>query len=122
MSWFKNLKKWQKGGLIGCAVGLLLAGIVLLSPHQDSLGEWIYNFHGVFFSLIWIWGLGQSESSLATAIVEYGGSAAIVVFYGLLGMLAGRVQQIDDPIRKWVLTGLLALFLLLVYFWVPITW
>jgi hypothetical protein len=122
MSWFKNLKKWQKGGLIGCAVGLLLAGIVLLSPHQDSLGEWIYNFHGVFFSLIWIWGLGQSESSLAAAIVEYGGSAAIVVFYGLLGMLAGRVQQIDDPIRKWVLTGLLALFLLLVYFWVPITW
>ena len=114
MRWFKNLKKWQKGGLIGCAVGILLTVIILLSPHQDSLGEWIEHFHGVFFwlsfglALSWV---GEG-SRYGAVIVDYGGLAAIVIFYGVLGMLLGRVQQMTNPIWKWLLTALLALFLL----------
>jgi len=111
--WFKNLKKWQKGGLIGLGVGVILAVIIILSPH--TLGEWVANFHVVFLLIIWTWGVGQHESSLAMAIVEYGGSAAIVIFYGGLGALFGRFQQMASPTWKWSLTALLALFLLFFY-------
>jgi hypothetical protein len=111
VSWFKNLKKWQKGGLIGCAVGLLLAAIIILSPY--SLQRLIESFHEmcylppVIIALSW-W----DETSTGYAIVEYGGPAAIVIFYGVLGALFGRFQQITKPVWKWSLTALLALFLL----------
>ena len=96
MRWFKNLKKWQKGGLIGCAVGILLAVIIILTLHQDSLGEWVQdslgewvaNFHSIFFIIIWAY-LG--EYSLTWSVV-YGASVAIVIFYGGLGALFGRFQ------------------------------
>lgn len=111
MRWFKNLKKWQKGGLIGCAVGILLAVIIILTLHQDSLGEWVANFHSIFFIIIWAY-LGQS--SLTWSVV-YGASVAIVIFYGGLGALFGRFQQMTSPSPKWLLTALLALFLLFIY-------
>jgi hypothetical protein len=110
MRWFKNLKKWQQGGLIGCAVGLFFACIIILSPH--TLVEWIANFHTIFFILVAILlsGLDLSEMSLVSGVL-----AAIVIFYGVLGILVGRVQQMANPFGKWLLTALLALFLLFIY-------
>jgi hypothetical protein len=111
LNWFRNLKKWQKGGLIGCAVGLVIACIIILSPY--SLQRLIESFHDMCYWLpsIIAFFFG-SESHAAHNIIEYGGRAVIVIFYGVLGALFGRFQQIANPSRKWLLTALLALFLL----------
>ena len=119
IKWFKNLKKWQKGGLIGCAVGLLFAVIIILSPTEDSLGEWIAGFHEVFFIIFHVMVYKYLGSGImydyGADITEYGGSAAIVIFYVGLGAILGKIQQINNPFWKWPLTALLALFLLLFY-------
>jgi len=46
---------------------------------------------------------------------QYAFLGAIVVFYGGLGALTGKVQQMASPAWKWLLTALLALFLLFFY-------
>jgi|GEM_PF-6793923 len=114
IGWFKNLKKWQKGGLIGGAIGLLLAVIIILSPYR--LQRQIENFHEICYALpTGIALFGWDEHSTGKDIIEYGGAASIVIFYGVLGMLAGIIQQIANLSQKWLLTALLALFLLLFY-------
>lgn len=117
--WFKNLKKWQKGGLIGCAVGILFAVIIILSPSKDSLGEWITAFHEIFFLLLHVMVYEYLGSGImydyGADIIEYGGSAAIVILYGGFGALWGRIQQGTSSFWKWLLTTLLTLFLLLFY-------
>jgi len=116
VSWFKNLKKWQKGGLIGCAVGLLLAAIIILSPYGNPVGEWIDNFHvAIFFLAFLLSGIFQSFETGSGYVAEYIGLAATVIFYGGLGALFGRVQQMATPIWKWLLTALLVLLLLFFY-------
>lgn len=118
IGWYKNLKKWQKGGLIGCAVGVLFAIIIILSPTKDSLGEWIADFHEVFFIIFHVIFYQYFETiyyDLGASVVEYAGSGAIVIFYGGLGAIWGRIQQINNPFWKWPLSALLALFLLLFY-------
>ena len=114
--WYQNLKKWQKGGLIGCAVGILFAVIIILSPTEDSLGEWITDFHEVFFLTIHILlYLVDPAEQLSGSVGAYGGSLAIVILYGGLGALWGRIQQGTSTFWKWSLTALLAFFLLLFY-------
>lgn len=116
-NWFKNLKKWQKGGLIGCAVGILFASFTIQGSH-GGFAEWVFNSHAIFFILIY--GIITEYSSRFMAdyggyIYVYGGSLAIVIFYGGLGALWGKIQQGTNPFWKWLLTALLALFLLLFY-------
>ena len=117
--WYQNLKKWQKGGLIGCAVGILFAVIIILSPTEDSLGEWIAGFHEVFFIIFHVMVYKYLGSGImydyGADIIEYGGSAAIVILYGGFGALWGRIQQGTSTFWKWSLTALLAFFLLLFY-------
>jgi hypothetical protein len=120
MSWFKNLKKWQRGGLIGCATGLLFAVIILLSPQGISrpdwweLGQWLFNFHMVLFfpAILLTFMMNIFESQAGYNFILYGGSATIVVLYGGFGATVGRVQQLSNPVWKWLLTALLALLLL----------
>ena len=116
--WLKNLKKWQKGGLIGCAGGVLFAVIIILSPTEDSLGEWLTNFHEIFFVILHVITYMLSSRVMydyGALIVEYGGLLAIVILYGGLGAIWGKSQQINSPFWKWLITALLALFLLLFY-------
>ena len=118
IGWYKNLKKWQKGGLIGCAVGILLAAIVIIEPGEGTIGGWIINFHIIFFIIfhgIVIEYSSRFMSDYGGYIYVYGGSLAIVIFYGGLGAIGGRIQQGTNPFWKWLLTALLALFLLLFY-------
>jgi len=113
MRWFKNLKKWQKGGLIGCGVGLIFACLLMLSKTLDLeeiVWKWITELH------MWLYVIFWRIIPLRPYIMGYYATAgAIVVFYGVLGILVGRVQQMASPIWKWLLTALLALFLLLFY-------
>ncbi len=106
--WKKNLKKWQKGGLIGCAVGILFAILMITNPGHESPGGWIVDFHSIFFALLYI-------TFYSPKIVMWGGSVAIVVLYGGLGAILGKIQQGTNTFWKWSLTALLALFLLLFY-------
>ncbi len=109
--WFKTLKKWQKGGLIGCAVGILLAAIVIIEPGVRSLGGWIIDRHIIFFIIF----LGIAIEHNSLYIYLCGGALAIVIFYGGLGAIGGRIQQINNPYWKWLLTALIALFLAAFY-------
>ena len=97
IGWFKNLKKWQKGGLIGCAVGILLAVIAIIEPGGRSLGGQIISFHAVFYMLLFI-------TFYSSEIVYAGGAGAIAIFYGGLGAILGAIQQINNPFWKWPLT------------------
>ena len=109
--WYKNLKMWQKGGFIGCALGILLAAIVIIEPGVRSPGGWIIDRHIIFFIIF----LGIAINLNNIYIYLCAGSLVIVIFYGGLGAILGKVQQIHNPLWKWLLTALLALFLLLFY-------
>jgi len=116
--WFINLKKWQKGGLIGCAVGVLFAcllmlGLILgryLDSHEVwNVGWWIIRLHcslHVIFALF---------MRLPYLMPDFATSGAIVVCYGGFGAIVGKVQQMTNPFWKWLLTGLLVIFLLFIY-------
>ena len=119
--WFKNLKKWQKGGLIGCAVGLLFDSVMMIAIffpniffpsllYSDSPGAvivlGIVSLH--FFPFLIA--LYTSSYILHTVLV-----VGIIVFYGAFGAIVGRVQQMASPFWRWPLTALLVLFLLFIY-------
>jgi len=114
-SWFKRLKKWQKGALIGCGVGLIFASLLMYTEIAGySYGKWILwkeisEFHGSLFVIF------QMILDLRGMIDDYAISAAMIVCYGGFGAIVGRTQQVTDPYKRWFLTGLLALFLLFIY-------
>jgi len=108
--WFRNLKKWQKGGLIGCAVGLFLVCLTIvlffIGTPTDLPGivlRWILALH--FFLFIRCIYMGS----------WIGCAVAMIVLYGGFGAIVGRVQQVTSPFWRWLLTALLAVFLLVVY-------
>jgi len=114
MRWFKNLKKWQKGALIGCGVGLfacLLMLALMEGPGSVTriVGEWIVRLHVLLYVTFDLF------IRLPSMMSQYAFLGAIVVFYGGLGALTGKVQQMASPAWKWLLTALLALFLLFFY-------
>jgi hypothetical protein len=124
MRWFKNLKKWQKGGLIGCAVGLLIACITMPAicgySFGYSFGEWILYPHEALYlaplTLATICFGDEGGGDLVTFVITGGWIATIVIFYGGLGALFGRFQQMVNAYWKWILTAILTLSLLFFYF------
>jgi hypothetical protein len=109
-AWFKNLKKWQKGGLIGCAVGLffvcLTTALFFISILTDT------DLSGIVLKGI----LSLHFFLFITCLGSWIGCAvAMVVLYGGFGAIVGRVQQVTSPFWRWLLTALLAVFLLVVY-------
>jgi len=113
--WFKNLKKWQKGGLIGCAVGLFFVCLAIASffiytlINTDLPGivlKGILALH--FFLFIFFFTRFYMGSWIGFAV-------AMVVLYGGFGAIVGRIQQVTSPFWRWLLTALLAVFLLVVY-------
>ncbi len=94
--WFKNLKKWQKGGLIGFALGVILS---LLLFTEDiliigALGRIVLLFHIGFllvFRIINIYFLSSSAFFLPLLIF------ALILFYTVLGTIWGLIQQINNP-------------------------
>ena len=112
--WYKKLRKWQKGGLIGCAIGLVFAGLTLLGLQQYHMGalpwDWVLRFHSLV-SAIYIMIL----SIRPYAIADLATAVSIVIIYGVFGIIIGRFQQISNQYIRWVFTGLSAILLLLIY-------
>lgn len=123
--WFKNLKKWQKGALIGCGVGLLIVCLIVYALMVNGVREisldrpggivklWILLLH-------WLLAWPSFLPFMELQYYDYIGGwallvAILVVFYGGFGASVGRVQQMTNPVWKWRLTGLLALFLIVFY-------
>jgi len=132
--WFKNLKKWQKGGLIGCAVGLFLVCLTIVlfftyrSPPSIILPPSILHIlnalPGAWIVLALI-GMLNFVLCMALLYGSYIESAAlgvgiVVVFYcvfgGAFGAIVGRVQQVTSPFWRRLLTALLALLALFLLF------
>jgi len=132
--WFKNLKKWQKGGLIGCAVGLFFVclAIVLFFTWRfppsiilpPSILHILYALPGAMIVLELIVMLNFVLCIALLYMGSYIGSAAlvagIIVFYcvfgGAFGAIVGRVQQVTSPFWRRLLTALLALLALFLLF------
>jgi hypothetical protein len=135
MNWFRKLKRWQKGGLIGLVIGIILAFLVHylaiwtrdLFPYGSEyriafsyvymilggLDAWMMFSHYILAELLW---LGSAPApSLSISQEHYIFASAIVILYGGFGAIMGRVQQIIRPAWKWALTGLLIFLLLLFY-------
>ena len=132
--WFRNLKKWQKGGLIGCAVGLFLVclAIVLFFTYRfppsiilpPSILHILYALPGARIVLV---SIGMLNFVLCIALLYMGSYigyaglvVGIIVFYcvfgGAFGAIVGRVQQVASPFRRRLLTALLALLALFLLF------
>jgi hypothetical protein len=110
MRWFKSLKKWQKGGLIGLVVGFLIGCLLVVSliiatqlnsGEAGNVGQSIVYLHDSLYLIC-----GGIIPILAVAIVA---------IYGGFGALMGAIQHMANPFRRWGLTGLLALFLPFIY-------
>jgi len=127
--WFKNLKKWQKGGLIGCAVGLFFVCLTIVLSFityrfPPSILHILYALPGARIVLV---SIGMLNFVLCIALLYMGsyiGYAAlvvgIIVFYcvfgGAFGAIVGRVRQVTSPFRRRLLTALLALLALFLLF------
>jgi len=139
--WFRNLKKWQKGGLIGCAVGLFLVCLTIvlfvtyIFPPRIELPPGIlhilYALPGVWIVLRLLVMLNFVIGVALQSMGSHIGSAApvvgiIVVFYcvfgGAFGAIVGRVQQVPSPFWRWLLTALLALLALFLLFAYLFSW
>jgi len=93
MKWFRNLKKWQKGALIGCGVGLLFSLLLftlLLTAIHTFLHWWLlwaYLFH---FWPLYAMGCRPLESNIIlTALMFF-----LTLFYAGLGSIWGLILQI----------------------------
>ena len=111
--WFINLKKWQKGGLIGCAVGVVFATLMVLALDQYPSGplmcEWVLRLHLLLYVIL------VFTIPYHSIWVYCAGAGVMIVAYGGYGAIVGRFQQVANPRIRWLLTGLSALFLLYIY-------
>ena len=115
MRWLKNLKKWQKGALIGCAVGLIIVCLTAYYAWQDSgfvgyiIQLWVLLLHYLLaWPFSWLWNHGYIGHTTSLALL----GAILVIFYTGLGAIAGRIQQMSNHTRRCGLIGLLGLFLI----------
>ncbi len=96
IGWYTNLKKWQKGGLFGFALGVVLS-LLLFTEHIliiGALGRIVLFFHIGFllvFRIINIYFLSSSAFFLPLLIF------ALILFYTVLGTIWGLIQQINNP-------------------------
>ena len=113
-TWFINLKKWQKGCTIGCAVGIVFASLTVLGVQQYQMGslpwDWILRFHSspaaVFDTILPL--RPYILADLATAV-------SIIIVYGIFGAVVAKFQQVVSTNRRRLLTGFAVLFLIFVY-------
>ena len=112
--WFTNLRKWQKGYLIGCITGIVLAVLAVLGLHQYQMGttlsDWVLRLHSspavIFDTILPL--RPYIVADLATA-------GSIVVIYGVYGDIVGRFQQVTSTPIRWLLTAFAVIFLLFIY-------
>jgi hypothetical protein len=122
MNWFRNLKRWQKGGIIGLVIGIILG--LFVSP----LVSWIPIAPLISYLIIvthFIPAYFLSFSFLNPDFFFHGYSiyhyypfylGPIIVFYGGLGAIVGLVQRTGTILEKFLIAIVLILFLALFYF------
>ena len=115
--WFNNLEKWQKGVLIGCAVGLLIACLIVYVLQASNLVSYMVKLfiillhYWIALPSFWLWDHGYMSYPGSWVLL----GAILVVLYGVLGAILGRIQQMTSRAWKWRLTGLLTLCLIVFY-------
>jgi hypothetical protein len=127
--WFRNLKKWQKGALIGCAVGLFLVCLAIILflyfpprviPPPSIPYTILYALLGATGVLVLIGILNLVLSIALFRMESVAPIVGIIVFYcvfgSVFGAVVGRVQQVASPFWRWLLTALLALLALFLLF------
>ena len=128
IGWFKSLKKWQKGGIIGCAVGVVITTLLVFPGPVDlltpiwlyNLQQWLIELHAIPILFLMLTMTFPPIESLVPEFVLYIVQFLLfAVLYGGYGAIVGRVRQVDNPTKSWLLTGLLVVLLLFIY-WVNI--
>jgi hypothetical protein len=121
MNWFRNLKKWQKGGIIGLFIGALLWLCAF------PLAYWILDKPFVSYIIIathfipaYYLSFGFLHSSFPfNTYYDYQFYlllGPIMVFYGGVGAIVGLLQRTGDLLEKFLIAFILVLFLALFYF------
>jgi len=110
--WFIKLKKWQKGGLIGLVIGFVIVFfmvvVIIIDPEHRGFSE-LEDLHGFIF-LISGW-IGDFNRILDIPV----GSLLTIVCYSCFGAIVGRVQQLASTLWRWLLTSILVILLLFIY-------
>ena len=112
IDWFRILKKWQKGGLVGLIFGFVIVFfmvmVIIITPEHRGFSE-LEDLHGFVF-LISGW-IGDFNRILDIPVA----SLLTIVCYGGYGAIMGRVQQLASPLWRWLLTSILIILLLFIY-------
>ena len=120
MNWFDKLEKWQKGGIIGGAIGLRIALTILTliiiaeltSMSGNPLGwvRWAYLFH--FWPLYWcVFDMSDISSLMFDPYLLASLLFLLVLFYILLGFIWGWIRQIKAVETRSLVTALYIAFL-----------
>jgi len=118
MKWFKNLKRWQKGGLIGLVIGVILGLYVFpfagLIRYAAVFSIMIRAIHFIPAYVLWFGHLEPDPFMSIHSNYQYLGP--IIVFYGGLGAIVGLIQRSGKLLEKFLIAIVLILFLILFYF------
>jgi hypothetical protein len=121
MKWFKNLKKWQKGSLIGLVIGVILGFFVSplvswipLAPLISYLIRVTHFIPAYFLSFGFL-----NPTFFLNSYYDYQFYlflGPIIIFYGGLGAVVGAIQRSGTILEKFLIAFIVILFLILFYF------
>lgn len=128
IKWFKNLKGWQKGGLIGLVIGIVFAVLLILNQNHSSGRSpivLVYYLHFIPFVIsdTILTNIDQIKDTRLyityivnpTAAFLCIGLGITVIGYTVFGAVVGRVQQVANNRKRWLITSFLALLLFALY-------
>ena len=107
-----NLKKWQKGGVIGFAIGIIIACFLILST-TFNLGESVWKWLLYLNASLYV--ICKDITFINLKWFYYGLSGIMIIIYTAFGIIIGKVQQVNRPLTRRLLSVLIAL-VLIIYF------
>jgi hypothetical protein len=116
IKWFRNLKKWQKGALIGLIIGIIFGLIISPLRRWIPLGNDLYIILVVVhISLLFFTEWFHTGSIAPMDWVNFIMSIAVTVFYCGMGAAIGGILQINTRLTRRISLALLIILLLLFY-------
>ena len=119
LKWFKNLKKWQKGALIGLIIGIILG--LLVSPlgqrisFDSRFSLYLLVPHFCFWYIADWFHSGNTYYPQSYNLYNFIVPIVIMIFYCGVGAAWGGILQINNRLKGSYFLALLIVFVLLFY-------